>query len=156
MRRSDDDRDPPCAARGPGRGACRGSAPRRQGRFPHAPDAAQGCRWNRGRLTASGRSPNFSRTQTGIAFWIHVTPRAKRAGVGGSHGDALRVAVREPPLEGEANAACVRALAAALGVPAGAVILERGARGRRKRVHVEGEPSGLEARIQALASDRAS
>jgi len=96
------------------------------------------------------------RTATGIRFWIHVSPRSKRAAVGGIHGDALRVAVREPPLEGEANAACVRALAEALGVATRAVILDPGARGRRKRVGVEGDPVRLEERIRALASCCAS
>ena len=86
-----------------------------------------------------------------FSFWIHVTPRARRAAVGGSHGDALRVAVREPPLGGAASAACVGALAEALGVTKTAVILNRGARGRRKRVRVEGEPLRLEAQIRALA-----
>jgi uncharacterized protein len=105
-------------------------------------------------LTASGRSPRFSPTATGIAFWIHVSPRAKRTAVGGRYADALRVAVREPPLEGEANAACVRALAEALGVTKNAVILDLGAQGRRKRVHVEGDPMRLEAQIRALASGR--
>jgi uncharacterized protein YggU (UPF0235/DUF167 family) len=76
--------------------------------------------------------------------------------VGGSHGDALRVAVREPPQAGAATAACVCALAEALGVAKTAVILERGARSRRKRVRVEGEPARLEEQIRALASRRAS
>ena len=107
-------------------------------------------------MTASGRSPSFSPTATGIAFWIHVSPRSKRTAVGGSYGDALRVAVREPPLEGEANAACVRALAEALGVTKKAVFLDLGARGRRKRVHVEGDPLLLETRIRALAGGRSS
>jgi uncharacterized protein len=98
----------------------------------------------------------LSRTATGISFWIHVSPRSKRAAVGGSHGDALRVAVREPPLEGEANAACVQALADALGVTKRAVMLDPGARGRRKRVRVEGDPVHLEQRIRVLASCRAS
>ncbi|HME70409.1 MAG TPA: DUF167 domain-containing protein [Myxococcota bacterium] len=98
----------------------------------------------------------MSRTATGIAFWIHVSPRSKRAAVGGSYGDALRVAVKEAPLEGEANAACVGALAEALGVAKTAVILDLGARGRRKRVRVEGDPALLEERIRALASCRAS
>ncbi|HKE12741.1 MAG TPA: DUF167 domain-containing protein [Myxococcota bacterium] len=86
-----------------------------------------------------------------FSFWIHVSPRARRAAVGGSRGDALRVAVREPPLAGAATAACVAALAEALGVAKTAVILDRGARGRRKRVRVEGEPLRLEALIRALA-----
>ena len=49
-------------------------------------------------MTAPGGSPSFSRTATGIAFWIHVSPRSKRAGVGGSYGGALRVAAGEPPV----------------------------------------------------------
>ena len=76
--------------------------------------------------------------------------------MGGSHGDALRVAVRQPPVEGAATAACVQALAEALGVVKSAVILDPGARGRRKRVRVEGDPLRLEERIRILAAKRAS
>jgi uncharacterized protein (TIGR00251 family) len=105
-------------------------------------------------LTASDWNPSLSRTATGITFWVQVSPRSKRATVGGSHGDALRVAVKEPPREGEANAACLRALAEALGIQRTQVVLEFGTRGRRKRVHVEGDPGQLEERIRALASRR--
>lgn len=87
----------------------------------------------------------------GVCFWIHVTPRATRERVGGVHGGALRVAVREPPVEGEANAGCVRALARALGVGRGDVDLDPGAKGRRKRVRVAGDPAALEASLRALA-----
>ena len=107
-------------------------------------------------MTASGCGLNFSRTATGIAFWIHASPRSQRARVGGSHADALRVAVKEPPLEGRANAACVRALAEALGVAQSAVTLDPGARGRRKRVRVEGDPASLEERVMLLASQRST
>jgi hypothetical protein len=86
-----------------------------------------------------------------VRFWIHVTPRARRPGVGGAHGDALRVAVAAPPEAGAANAACVEALAGALGVRRADVSLEAGARGRRKRVRVEGEPQRLAAALQRFA-----
>jgi hypothetical protein len=91
-------------------------------------------------------------TATGIAFWIHVTPNAKREEVGSSHGDALRVAVQAPPQGGRANAACVAALAAAFGVKRGAVALDPAARGRRKRVQVSGNQGELAARLAALAA----
>lgn len=91
-------------------------------------------------------------TGSGIAFWIHVSPRARRAGVGGAHGDALRVAVREPPVGGAANAACARAVAAALGVRRGEVEIDPGATGRRKRVRVQGDPRALAARVRGLAT----
>jgi len=88
----------------------------------------------------------------GVSFWIHVTPRARRPGVAGRHGDALRVAVSEPPVEGLANAACVRALAEALRVRRTAVAIDPKARGRRKRVRVSGVAAELRRRLAELAA----
>jgi uncharacterized protein YggU (UPF0235/DUF167 family) len=90
-----------------------------------------------------------------VAFWIHVSPRASRVRVGGVRGDALRVAVPQPPVEGAANAACLRALAAALGVTRNAVTLDPASRGRRKAVQVAGDPGVLEATLARLAAERA-
>ena len=92
------------------------------------------------------------RSAEGVSFWVQVSPRAARERVGGQRGDALRVAVCEPPVEGEANAACVRVLAAALGVARSAVALDPAAKGRRKLVRVRGEPEALEAALQGLAA----
>jgi uncharacterized protein (TIGR00251 family) len=85
-----------------------------------------------------------------VSFFIHVSPRARKARVGGLHGDALRVAVTAPPVEGEANRACVEALARALGLPRDAVRIASGQRGRRKRVVAEGDPGRLARRLQEL------
>jgi uncharacterized protein (TIGR00251 family) len=87
----------------------------------------------------------------GFGFWIHVTPRARRAAIGGRHGDALRVAVREAPEAGRANAACLAALAGAFAVSGARVELEAGARGRRKRVRVAGDRAALKRRFEELA-----
>lgn len=86
-----------------------------------------------------------------VAFWIHVTPRARRESVGSLHGDALRVSVNAPPVEGKANEACARAIAGALGLPRARVDIDPGARGRRKRVRVEGDPTALAAQLATLA-----
>jgi uncharacterized protein YggU (UPF0235/DUF167 family) len=67
------------------------------------------------------------------------------------HGGALRVAVCEPPEEGRANEACLRALAKVLGLRPTAVELEAGSRGRRKRVRIAGDPELLERRVRELA-----
>ena len=98
---------------------------------------------------------SISQSPDGVAFWIHVTPRSRRERVGGTHGDALRVSVGAAPVEGAANAACVKALARALGVGSRAVELDPGSRSRRKRVEVVGEPGALARRLEALAEDRA-
>ncbi|MDE0886004.1 MAG: DUF167 domain-containing protein [Myxococcota bacterium] len=100
-------------------------------------------------------APAF-RVETGrdwAGFWIHVTPRARSERVGGAHGDALRVAVKAPPVEGKANRACIALLAEALGLPRSAVDLDPGARGRRKRVRARGDPAQLATRLASLAGD---
>lgn len=93
------------------------------------------------------------RLPSGLTFWIHVAAGAKREAVGGTRGDALRVAVQAPPVEGRANVACVKALAGALGVKRSEVVLDPGARGRRKRVQVAGNAAELAARLAALAGE---
>jgi len=97
-------------------------------------------------------SLELSPHEDGLSFWIHVTPRARRPRLGGTHGEALRIWVREAPVEGAANEACQRALAQALGLDRAEVEVPPGSRGRRKRVRVRGDPRLLEARLRALAS----
>ena len=102
-------------------------------------------------MTARPGGPSFRATPEGLSFWIHVTPRARREAVGGTHGDALRVAVRAPPAEGAANRACSEALAAAFAVRRSAVELDPSSRSRRKRVRIRGDGERLAARLAALA-----
>lgn len=103
-------------------------------------------------MTGGSDVLSIHETSEGVSFWIHVTPRAKRPAVAGCHGEALRVAVSEPPAEGLANAACARALAAALGVKRADVEIDPKARGRRKRVRVTGAPGDLGPRLRELAA----
>jgi len=91
-------------------------------------------------------------TTDGVAFFIHVTPRARREAVGGAHADALRVAVKEPPVEGKANEACAKALAKALGLRRAQIRIDPEAKSKRKRVHILGEPSPLAAQLEILAT----
>ena len=77
-------------------------------------------------------------TRTGIRLRVHVQPRASRTELAGRHGDALKVRLAEPPVDGAANEALVRFLAERLGVPRSAVRLEAGAAGRAKLVTVDG------------------
>jgi len=73
---------------------------------------------------------------------LQVVPRASRTAVGPVEGsDAaarLRVAVTAPPVEGEANAAVIEALAEALGIKRREVSLVRGEAGRKKTVRIAG------------------
>lgn len=69
---------------------------------------------------------------------LHIVPRARATAVAGTHGDAIKIRVAAPPVDGAANAELVRFLAAQLGVPAARVTIAAGTGGRRKTVAVEG------------------
>ena len=69
---------------------------------------------------------------------VLVGPRARSTGVAGQHGDAIRMRVAAPPVDGVANAELTRFLAERFGVRPSAVVITAGARGRRKAVAVEG------------------
>lgn len=74
----------------------------------------------------------------GCLIRLHIQPRASRTEVAGLHGDALKLRIAAPPVDGEANDAVIRFLAEKLGVPRSAVTLERGASSRAKTVRVAG------------------
>lgn len=86
----------------------------------------------------------------GVRFAVHVQPRAKKPGIDGTHGDALRVRVQAPPVDGAANDAVIAVLAQALGVPARAVHIAAGQTGRQKLVDVDGlDAATAQARLLA-------
>ena len=78
----------------------------------------------------------------GVVLRVHVVPGASRAGVGGFHGDALRVRVTARPVGGAANRELERVLAEALGVRPAAVSIAAGAHGREKRIRIRGVEVG--------------
>jgi len=67
---------------------------------------------------------------------LRVQPRASRSEVAGRHGEALKVRLAAPPVDGAANEALVRFLAEALRVPRAAVSLVSGPASRSKVVQV--------------------
>ena len=74
----------------------------------------------------------------GILLSIHATPRASRSEVQGLHGDALKIRLQAPPVDGKANDALIGFLAQTLRVPVREVELVSGQTGRQKRVAVRG------------------
>jgi uncharacterized protein (TIGR00251 family) len=92
----------------------------------------------------------------GAVLRVRVSPRAGRSALAGLRGDALRVRVAAPPVEGAANRELVRFLAAALGIAPGSVAIEAGTHGREKRVRVRGiSAADVRARL-APSVDRAT
>jgi uncharacterized protein (TIGR00251 family) len=74
----------------------------------------------------------------GVTVDIVVQPRCPREGVGPVMGDRLKVSVNAPPVEGKANEAVQKVLAAAFCVSRSAVTILRGETGKRKTVHIAG------------------
>jgi uncharacterized protein (TIGR00251 family) len=72
-----------------------------------------------------------------IVLALHVQPGAKRTEIAGAHGNALKIRLAAPPIDGKANAALLRFLADAFGVPVRNVTLLRGESSRQKSVRIE-------------------
>jgi uncharacterized protein (TIGR00251 family) len=69
---------------------------------------------------------------------FHVIPNAKVDKVIGEHGDAIKIKLRAPAVEGKANAALRHFLAAQLEISKHAIVLEHGQKSRDKLVRVDG------------------
>lgn len=74
----------------------------------------------------------------GCIFQVRVIPRGRRDEIVGVHGDALKVRLTAPPVEGKANQALRVFLAERLGVSPAAVEILGGHASRQKRVRVAG------------------
>ncbi|HEC34012.1 MAG TPA: YggU family protein [Chloroflexi bacterium] len=88
--------------------------------------------------------------EDGCTFGVHVVPRSRRDTVVGLYGEALKVRLAAPPVEGKANRALRVFLAGRLGVTVGAVEIISGHASRHKIVHVTGVQT---AQVHALLSD---
>lgn len=69
---------------------------------------------------------------------VHVQPRASRSEIVGRHGDALKIRLAAPPVDGAANEELIRFLAASLGIARSRLVLTSGATARAKVVSIEG------------------
>ena len=77
-------------------------------------------------------------TATSCTLAIKAIPNAPRSEVTGWLGDALKVKVHAPPVEGRANAALCDFLAETFGLPRRAVTVLRGDTSRQKTVRLDG------------------
>jgi uncharacterized protein (TIGR00251 family) len=78
--------------------------------------------------------PWISDSREGCIIAIHASPRSSRNDIHGVHGNALKVRLIAPPVDGKANRALMDFLADCLGIPPGRLELLGGETGRRKRV----------------------
>lgn len=77
-------------------------------------------------------------TGAGVSFAVRVHPRAKKNGITGEIGDALKLSLTTPPIEGRANEACIEFFAKLLRVPRSSVTIASGQSSRNKVIRVAG------------------
>jgi uncharacterized protein len=77
-------------------------------------------------------------SKDGAVLTVHVQPKAAQTECVGIHGEAIKIRVAAPPVDGAANEELIRFLACALAIPVSAVGIASGAGGRHKRVLLRG------------------
>ncbi|MFT3848937.1 MAG: DUF167 domain-containing protein [Propionivibrio sp.] len=78
---------------------------------------------------------------------LHIQPGAKRTEVAGTHGDALKIRLAAPPVDGKANAALIEFVADRLGLVKTAVSLKSGQTSRRKILEITAAPGDTAQRL---------
>jgi hypothetical protein len=73
-----------------------------------------------------------------VVLTLHIQPGAKKTEVAGAHGEALKVRLNAPPVDGKANDCLIAYLADLLSLPKARVVLESGLSSRSKRVRAVG------------------
>ncbi len=84
-----------------------------------------------------------------ITLTLHIQPGARKTEFAGLHGDALKIRLAAPPVDGKANEALLKFIADTLGMAKTAVSLKSGSTSRRKVLELKGVDR---AAIEALAS----
>src|SRR5438105_12563986 len=81
---------------------------------------------------------SIQETATGISFQVKVHPRAKKNGITGALGEALKLSLTAPPVEGQANEACIEFFARLLKVPRSSITIASGQSSRLKVIRITG------------------
>ncbi|MDY6905127.1 MAG: DUF167 domain-containing protein [Thermodesulfobacteriota bacterium] len=98
-------------------------------------------------------------TATTLSFFVQVVPKSSKNKIMGNHGGALKIKITAPPVEGKANAMCVKFLAKQLGVPRSMISITAGTTAKKKEItiSINDDAPGrkllgeLKTRIKALA-----
>ena len=93
----------------------------------------------------------------GVVLAVRLTPKGGRDAIDGiaqlaDGRSVLKVRVRAAPIEGEANAALLRLIAKATGVPPRDVALTAGATARIKQLAISGDGPTLIAALEKIAA----
>jgi uncharacterized protein len=74
----------------------------------------------------------------GVTFAVKVQPRARKNAITGVVGDAVKLALTAPPIEGRANQAAIDFFAGFFEIPRSSVTIASGATSRTKVLRIAG------------------
>lgn len=77
-------------------------------------------------------------TPNGVSFAVKVHPKARKNAITGELGDAVKISLTAPPIEGRANLGCIEFFAKLFGVPRSSVAIASGEGSRNKVFRVIG------------------
>jgi len=80
----------------------------------------------------------IKQSASGVTFAVRLRPRARKNEITGEAGDALKLSLTAPPLEGRANQACIEFFAKLLKLPRSSITIAAGQGSRNKVIRVAG------------------
>jgi uncharacterized protein (TIGR00251 family) len=80
----------------------------------------------------------LNETAEGTIFAVRVQPRARKNAIVGELGDALKISLTAPPVDGRANEACLDFFSDFLSLPRSAIRIISGETSRNKVIRVSG------------------
>lgn len=87
-------------------------------------------------------------TNDGVLLRIKLVPRASVNRIDGPHGDALKIRLNAPPVDGKANAALIEFLADELDLPRSSLAITAGETSRQKTIRIRGlDAAAIESRL---------
>jgi hypothetical protein len=90
-------------------------------------------------------------TLGGATFAVRLHPRAKKNAITGTLGDALKISLTAPPVEGKANAACIDFIADLLELPRSSITITAGQASRNKVIRIAGlTAAAVEQRLRSV------
>jgi len=91
----------------------------------------------------------FRRNGEVLTLTLHIQPGAKRSELAGLHGEALKIRLAAPPVEGRANEALLKFIAGLFDVPVRQVELKQGGQSRHKVIAITGSKVDPESLLSA-------
>ncbi|MDI6687935.1 MAG: DUF167 domain-containing protein [Desulfobacterales bacterium] len=93
----------------------------------------------------------INKSANGIVFKVFVQPKASKNMISGLHGDAIKIKLTAPPVNGAANKMCIKYLASILKIPQSKFEIISGHTSRTKYLLIKyNDNENLEAEFEYL------